>query len=151
MMSYDTIFLVIRKKNGIGGSKLKTVYAATQGQKDYIHSLIEQFYTNIFPNYFTDQEIFNLENLGVLSFNPDVYHGTLKEAFSIISSLQALMAIIESLPSGNIPMDYRTLFERNVALLEKHGLSFPITIDHFKHKKDAYVSIYTKPIYSWVM
>jgi hypothetical protein len=134
-----------------GEGELRTVYAATQGQKDYIHSLIEQFYTNIFPNYFTDQEIFNLENLGVLSFNPDMYNGTLKEAFSIISSLQSLMAIIELLPSEKIPMRYQTLFQRNVALLEKHGISFPLTIDHFKQKKDEYISIYKKPLHSWVM
>lgn len=131
--------------------QLKTVYVATEEQKQYIHSLIEQFYTCIFPKYFTDDEIETFQSLGVLQFEASTYDGTLKEAFTIISALQSLQAIIEFVSFHHRSAHYEQLFQRNIEQLEQHGISFPLTLEHFLHEKDEYVSMYMKPIHAWVM
>ncbi|SFA51592.1 hypothetical protein SAMN05192569_103119 [Parageobacillus thermantarcticus] len=46
---------------------MKTVYAATKEQEEYINYLVNYFYTNIFPYYFTDEQIHEFEKLQVLS------------------------------------------------------------------------------------
>ncbi|KIP21891.1 hypothetical protein JV16_01091 [Anoxybacillus ayderensis] len=129
---------------------MKTVYVATEEQKQYIQSLIEQFYTCIFPKYFTDHEIETFQSLGILQFQSSTYDGTLKEAFEIISALQSLQAIIEFASLHGVSY-YNQLFQRNVEQLVRHGISFPLTPEHFSHEKDHYVSIYMKPAHSWVM
>ncbi|WP_435622074.1 DUF5365 family protein [Anoxybacillus eryuanensis] len=131
--------------------QLKTVYVATEEQKQYIHSLIEQFYTCIFPKYFTDDEIETFQSLGILRFESSAYDGTLKEAFTIISALQSLQAIIEFISFHRHSADYEQLFQRNIEQLEQHGISFPLTLEHFLHQKDEYISMYMKPVHTWVM
>ncbi|MBW7650921.1 DUF5365 family protein [Anoxybacillus sp. ST4] len=130
---------------------MKTVYVATEGQKQYICSLIEHFYTCMFPKYFTDNEIETFQSLGILQFEPSTYDGTLKEAFAIISALQSLQVIIDYVSFHHLSDHYEHLFQRNVEQLEQHGISFPLTLGHFLHKKDEYVSMYTKPVHAWVM
>ncbi|SFA55072.1 hypothetical protein SAMN05216169_10455 [Anoxybacillus pushchinoensis] len=130
---------------------MKTVYVATEGQKQYICSLIEHFYTCMFPKYFTDNEIETFQSLGILQFEPSIYDGTLKEAFAIISALQSLQVIIEYISFHHLQDHYKHLFQRNVEQLEQHGISFPLTLEHFLHKKDEYVSMYMKPVHAWVM
>ncbi len=131
--------------------QLKTVYVATEEQKQYIHSLIEQFYTCIFPKYFTDDEIDTFQSLGILQFESSTYDGTLKEAFTIISALQSLQAIIEFTSFHRHSADYEQLFQHNIEQLEQHGISFPLTLEHFLHKKDEYISMYIKTVHAWVM
>ncbi|GAA3895185.1 YhcU family protein [Anoxybacillus suryakundensis] len=130
---------------------MKSVYVATEEQKQYIHSLIEQFYTCIFPKYFTDDEIDTFQSLGILQFESSTYDGTLKEAFTIISALQSLQAIIEFTSFHRHSADYEQLFQHNIEQLEQHGISFPLTLEHFLHQKDEYISMYIKPVHAWVM
>jgi hypothetical protein len=132
---------------------LKIVYAATKEQEEYIKSLIDYFYSDIFPHYFNDDEIMEFENLGVLSLEGDCihYNGTMKEAFHIISSLQSLIAIIESLEPIYIRKHHRNLFQKNIRLLEKYGILFPFLIEHFTNRKKMVLSQYSQPANQWLV
>jgi hypothetical protein len=132
---------------------LKIVYAATKEQEEYIDCLINYFYSNIFPRYFDDSEITEFENLGILSLQGEQihYNGTMKEAFEIISSLQSLIAIIESLNSNHILEHHRKMFQKNIHLLEKHGISFPFLIEQFTNRRKAVLSMYSQPVNQWLI
>jgi hypothetical protein len=132
---------------------LKIVYAATKEQEEYINCLINYIYSNIFPHYFDDEKIVEFENLGVLSLHGEhiSYNGTMKEAFQIISSLQSLIAIIESLEPNYIREHHRKLFQRNIRLLGRYGISFPFLIDQFVNRRKEVLSIYSHPANQWLI
>jgi hypothetical protein len=132
---------------------LKIVCAATKEQEEYINCLINYFYCDIFPRYFDDSEIAEFENLGILSLQREQihYNGTMKEAFEIISSLQSLIAIIESIKSNHILEHHRQLFQKNIRLLEKYGISFPFLIDQFTNRRKAVLSMYSQPANRWLI
>jgi hypothetical protein len=132
---------------------LKVVYAATKEQEEYIHYLINYFYSNIFPRYFDDSEIKEFKNLEILSLKGEHirYNGTMKEAFKIISSLQSLIAIIESVKMNPIPEHHRKLFKKNVHLLERYGISFPFLIEQFTNRRKAVLSMYSQPANRWLI
>jgi hypothetical protein len=133
--------------------KLKIVYAATKEQEEYINCLINYIYSNIFPHYFDDEKIVEFENLGVLSLHSEhiSYNGTMKEAFQIISSLQSLIAIIEALEPNYIGEHHRKLFQRNIRLLGRYGISFPFLIDQFANGRKEVLSIYSQPANQWLI
>lgn len=115
---------------------MKVVYASTPEQEDHIGELVQHLLTNILPYYFTDTEIENLENQ--LSLPADavhdtftVYNGTLKEAFHIISCLQAIIAVIETIQDEGIELKHREIYKRNVDMLRDFGFSFPFAIEQF--------------------
>ncbi|WP_223700911.1 DUF5365 family protein [Sutcliffiella deserti] len=130
---------------------MKVVYASTPEQEDHIGELVQHLLTNIFPYYFTDKEIEKLENQ--LSLHTEAvhdtftdYNGTLKEAFHIISCLQSIIAVIETIQHENIISAHREIFKRNVNLLSGFGFSFPYSIDQFEKKtqKHMVLSRYVK-------
>ncbi|RAK19398.1 hypothetical protein B0I26_10618 [Anoxybacillus vitaminiphilus] len=132
---------------------MKIVYAATKEQEEYINCLINYFYSNIFPHCFDDSEITVFEHLGILSLQEEQikYNGTMKEAFEIISSLQSLIAVIESLKSNHIREHHRKLFQKNIRLLERYGISFPFLIEQFTNRRKAVLSMYSQPANQWLI
>ncbi|QOR67265.1 YhcU family protein [Cytobacillus suaedae] len=125
---------------------MKVVYAATPEQETHIEELVEYIYGEIFPRYFTDEEIVKLESLNVLVHNDDNYNGTLKEAFQLISSLQALIAVVETVKEEEILLSHREIFEKNVKTLDEFGYSFPFNIEQFRAQKDELsISKFAKP------
>ncbi len=125
---------------------MKILIASTPEQEEQIQELIEYMYCTVFPDYFTDGEIRQMDDLKVLHTHVHEveYVGTLKEAFQIISSLQTLIAIIET---GCEEKVYREMFAHNAGILRGFGISFPFTFDQFSegHDCDNHISLYAKP------
>lgn len=126
---------------------MKIVYASTPEQENHIEELVSYIYSDIFPFFFSDEYIMKLEELQVLEPTEEDVHmnGTLKEAFCVISSLQALIAVLETLKNGQTHRKYKEIFIKNVNLLKKHGYSFPFSMDHFLCPKNNYLSKFSKP------
>jgi len=125
---------------------LKIVYASTPGQEEKIVELANYFYTDIFPLYFTDEDIQDFERLEVLHIRPEQFErfSTLGDAFQVITSMQTLISILES---GNIPKKYQMMFRKNVQILTNYGISFPFNYSQFSesnHIHLEYISTYTK-------
>nr|WP_295974061.1 YhcU family protein [uncultured Bacillus sp.] len=126
---------------------MKVVFAPTTGQEEKIKELINHFYTDIFPAYFSDGDIQKYERLKVLGMSKSHFEqfGTLKDAYQVIASLQTLIAILET---ENLDGQYMDTFYKNVAILEEYGLYFPFGYEQFeasKSEKEDEFSIYIKP------
>ncbi|MGN7177718.1 hypothetical protein BK139_21095 [Paenibacillus sp. FSL R5-0490] len=125
---------------------MKVVFASTPDQEQKIQELIGRFYSNVFPLYFTDDDIRDFEQQKILhtSTRHFEYFGTLKEAYQVIAGLQTLMAILESRP---ISGKYKTIFFKNVQILQEFGLSFPFDYSHFcgeRMPRSDVFSVYAK-------
>jgi hypothetical protein len=132
---------------------MNTAYAATKEQEEYIHYLVNYFYTNIFPYYFADEQIHEFEKWQVLSLQEKrvKYNGTTKEAFQIISSLQSLITVIEYVGKSGDCRRYRDVFQRNVELLRRYGIMFPFAIEQFAAKQHYPCSMYLPSQSEWLM
>jgi hypothetical protein len=128
------------------GLIVKIVYASTPSQEEEICELVRYIYSNIFPLYFTDDEIHQFERLKVLHTSKKHFEeiGTLKDAFQVMASIQTLISILES---PQLDEQYAPIFNKNVANLHEFGLYFPFEFDQFieaKNMKNPMLSIYTK-------
>jgi hypothetical protein len=125
---------------------VKIVFASTPSQEEEICELVNYIYTNIFPLYFTDDEICQFERLKVLHLGDRHFkeYGTLKDAFQVLASIQTLISILES---SQLDDQYAELFNRNAANLQEFGLFFPFEFDQFttsKNMKNTMLSMFTK-------
>jgi len=121
---------------------VKIVFASTPSQEQEINELVRYVYSNIFPLYFSDEEISQFEELKVLDTSLDF--NTLKDAFQVMTSIQTVISILESTP---LDEQYEVVFNRNVATLEEFGMFFPFDFEQFmegKSLKSSMLSIYTK-------
>ena len=121
---------------------MKIVFASTPSQEQEINELVRYVYSNIFPLYFSDEEISQFEELKVLDTSLDF--NTLKDAFQVMTSIQTVISILESTP---LDEQYEVVFNRNVATLEEFGMFFPFDFEQFmegKSLKSSMLSIYTK-------
>jgi hypothetical protein len=127
---------------------VKVVFASTESQEEKIRELIEHFYSEIFPNYFTDRDIQKYEKLKVLNTTKSHFEqiGTLKDAYQVIASLQTLSAILET---ETLNGQYVETFYKNVSILEEYGLYFPFEYEQFEISRsardDEKLSIYARP------
>jgi hypothetical protein len=120
---------------------VKIVFASTPSQEEEINGLVRYIYSNIFPLYFTDEEICQFEQLKVLHTSEDF--NTLKDAFQVMTSIQTLISILEA---TQLDAQYSLLFNKNVETLQEFGLLFPFKYEHFeeaKCMKNNMISIYT--------
>lgn len=128
---------------------MKVVVASTDEQENHIAELVEQLYTEIFPRFFPDDEILELKQLKVLQpqASDQVYNGTLKDAFQIISSLQALIAVLDLINECKDEKEYEEMFERNSQNLNEYGYFFPLSFSQFKHaeSREGKFSQFIKP------
>ena len=125
---------------------MKIVFASTPSQEQEICELVRYIYSNIFPLYFTDEEIFQFEQLKVLHTAGKHVEdfSTLKDAFQVMTSIQTIISILEASP---LDEQYAALFDKNVANLQDFGLFFPFEFEQFfeaKSLKNTILSIYTK-------
>lgn len=125
---------------------MKIVFASTPSQEQEICELVRYFYSNIFPLYFTDDEICQFERLKVLHTSGKHVEdfSTLKDAFQVMTSIQTIISILES---SEYDEQYASLFNKNVSTLQEFGLFFPFDYDQFiepKGMKNSILSIYTK-------
>lgn len=125
---------------------MKVVFASTPDQEEKISELIEVFYRDVFPLYFSDKDILEFNTMKVLhtSTRNFEYFGTLKEAYQVIASMQTLVSILES---ANPLPKYKAIFHHNARTLNDYGLFFPFEYDQFieaKSMKNELFSMYTK-------
>ncbi|MBD1382291.1 DUF5365 family protein [Metabacillus arenae] len=133
---------------------MKIVVAATEEQERHIEELVEQMYTEIFPVYFSDEKIAEFDNLQILkpTTSDTYYNGTMTSAFKIMSSLQALIALLENAEDKD-EKEYKEMFERNIDILQKYGYNFPLTLNHFFHPtfQEEVISKYGKAANKWII
>ncbi|WP_456276151.1 DUF5365 family protein [Bacillus sp. AK128] len=131
---------------------MKIVTASTPEQENYIKELVNYMYCEVFPHYFSDQFINELKSLHVLlPENTDLYNGTLKEAFQLISGMQSLIAVIETIRHEELENHHREIFEKNTGILEDYGYKFPLKIEQFLKAKEECISLYSKPTSHYIM
>ncbi|WP_160725849.1 YhcU family protein [Bacillus sp. USDA818B3_A] len=121
---------------------MKIVFASTPSQEEEINELVRYVYSNIFPLYFSDEEINHFAELKVLDTSLDF--NTLKDAFQVMTSIQTVISILESSP---LDEQYEMVFNKNAATLNEFGLCFPFDFEQFmdgKNMKSTMLSIYTK-------
>jgi hypothetical protein len=143
----NVILFISQQEKYEGESYMKVVLASTPEQEHHIEELIHYIYSDIFPRYFSDEIITKFEDWNILhpmEYQVN-YNGTLKEAFQVISSLQTLIAVLETVQHGPVQENYRNIFEKNVKILNKYGFSFPFTLDQFVRTKKHIFSQYAKP------
>jgi hypothetical protein len=129
------------------GFSVKIVFASIPSQEEEIEELVRHIYFNVFPNYFSDAEIKEFEQIKVLHTSSHYFNdiNTLKEAFQVMTSLQTIISILES---ANLNDCYSMIFNKNVSTLLKFGLFFPFYFEQFveaKSKKKYLFSVFTKP------
>lgn len=125
---------------------MKVVFASTPDQQEKITELIRQLYSDVFPNYFTDDEIAKFERHNVLHISSSQFEqlDTLKDAFQVITSLQTLISILES---NRLEEQYIETYYKNISILEQYGLYFPFEFQQFVDSKvsgNCDLSIYSR-------
>lgn len=125
---------------------MKVIFASTPEQQVEIQELINHLYSEVFPNYFSDQEISRLKQQQVLKLSSSHMEqlDTLKDAYQVIASLQTIISILEN---SILDDQYIETFYKNVTILEDYGLNFPLDYHQFSDselEKDNNLSMYTK-------
>ncbi|WP_449539219.1 DUF5365 family protein [Ferdinandcohnia sp. Marseille-Q9671] len=127
---------------------MKIVVASTPEQEHHITELIDYMYSSIFPVYFKDEYIGKLEEWNVLAPKEEevYYNRTLDKAFKVISSLQAIIAVLETIQEEGFQKNHEDIFEKNAQILNDYGYLFPFTIEEFQcHNHSEALSKYSKP------
>lgn len=130
---------------------MKCVIASTNEQEKKLEELIDYIYSAIFPRYFTDQQIKEFLDLGVLQIDAEqlVRLYTLKTAFQVMSSLQVVITILEMPFAGTEMVHREKLLEKNIRNLNKCELLFPFTYQYFlnasKERTNIMLSKFVNP------
>ncbi|WP_142255317.1 DUF5365 family protein [Bacillus sinesaloumensis] len=127
---------------------MKIVVASTPEQEHHITELIDYMYSSIFPNYFEDEYIGKLEEWNVLTPKEEdaYYNRTLDKAFKVISSLQAIIAVLETIQEEGCQENHEDIFTKNVKILNDYGYLFPFKIEEFQRENNTQsLSKYSKP------
>ena len=122
---------------------MKVVFASTPEQRIKIMELTKQLYSEVFPNYFIDEEIEEFKKQNILRFTTNQFQqmDTLKDAYQVIASLQTLTLILEG---EKLDDQYIETYYKNVSILEEYGVQFPFEYHKFIDSKNDQISIYTK-------
>lgn len=122
---------------------MKVVFASTPEQRIKITELTKQLYSDVFPNYFTDEEIEEFKKQNILRFTTNQFEqmDTLKDAYQVIASLQTLTLILEG---ETLDDQYMETYYKNISILEGYGVQFPFDFNQFVDSKNDQISIYTK-------
>lgn len=124
---------------------MKIVFASTPGQEEKVVELVQDIYTNIFPRYFSDDEIKRFEQNKVLQLVQSNFAGfdTLRDAYSVITCLQTIISILETIEPQ---IEYKCIFDKNASMLTEMGMNFPFVFNQFKNVRflrDDMLSIYS--------
>lgn len=119
---------------------VKIVFASTQEQEEKIKELIHCIYQDIFPLYFSDEEIEMFQKLQILHITSS-HLETLGDAYKIISSLQTITSILQLEEEMG---EYQELFTKNVEILNEADVFFPFSLEQFLHGRIDNLSIYSK-------
>lgn len=108
---------------------MKIVEGSLHLQDIEIDKTVEKFYVELFPMYFTKEQI-DLFTLNEVLYVPgsNSHIGTLKGAFQALSCMQTLMIILENRSEDSKAVE---LFNHNARLLNELGIFFPFEHKHF--------------------
>lgn len=118
---------------------MKIANAASIEMEAYIKELIEQILYDLLPRYVSKDEMeyfYNNDLLNVTHCPSHLYNGLLDQALQIISSLQTIIAVIESIEHRNIEKKDYDMFNKNIQILKRYGISFPIDIKYFSKENN---------------
>ena len=110
---------------------MKIVLGSTKEQDKTIDQLLIKLRYSILPLYVSEEELSAYDSMGLLQFNSqrNLYNGTLKEAFQVMTALQTVISIIEKVDEHP---KYEEKFNINTGLLNYYGLFFPFNFHSFK-------------------
>ncbi|APH06156.1 DUF5365 family protein [Bacillus weihaiensis] len=134
---------------------MKVVVASTEEQENHIEELVGQLYSEIFPKFFPDHKIMDFQHQNVLKpqETDQFYNGNLKDAFQIISSLQAVIVMLDLIDECKHEEEYKAMFERNTQTLNEYGYFFPFSFSQFVNaeSQEGEFSQFVKPANSWLI
>ena len=115
---------------------MKIVYGSTTEQEKTIDQLLVNLRYSILPLYVSEEKLSAYDSMGLLQFNSqrNLYNGTLKEAFQVMTALHTVISIIENKKEFKYEeyLKYEKKFNCNMDLLNYYGLFFPFTLHSFK-------------------
>jgi hypothetical protein len=128
------------------GLSVKIVFASTPDQVEKVEELVQYFYSEVLPLYFSDKDIQEFDKQKVLHTTKDQYENfdTLGDAFRVITSLQTIISILES---RNLSDEYLEIFDKNAQILWEFGIYFPFQFKQFidaRLEDNDCISIYSK-------
>lgn len=133
---------------------MKVLKATTNEQGEKMNELIQYIYQQIFPKHFHDSEIEHFKTLGVLETTKrcQEYTGIMRNSFQVITSLQTIIIILESLEKGHYHYQYEEMFTKNVSTLQQFDLCFPFSLHAFRDMRPGTdISIYTKAVNEYLV
>lgn len=108
---------------------MKIVEGSLHLQDIELSKAVGKFYNELFPMYFTKEQIDLFVLNEVLSVPDSNSHiGTLKGAFQALSCIQTLMIILENRSEDSKAVE---LFNHNSRILNELGIFFPFEHKHF--------------------
>ena len=122
---------------------MKIVLGSTKEQEARIDQLLVYLRYSILPLYVTEEELASYDSMGLLQFDNqrNLYNGTLKEAFQVMTALQTVISIIENEKKfeADAYETYEHLFNFNAELLNYFGLFFPFHLQYFKSIESQFI------------
>lgn len=124
-----------------GGGELKIAFASTDEQDEEINQLILNLRSNVLVQYISREELEIYDDLGLLQFasNRNLYNGTLREAFQLMTALQVVTDIIDRVANTTLVLEekYNQIFALNVEKINYYGLFFPFNLQFFHSDKEG--------------
>ncbi|MFS0645438.1 DUF5365 family protein [Siminovitchia sp. 179-K 8D1 HS] len=115
---------------------MKVVFAATKEQKETINSLIDDFYSSIFPSYFKDDDIYSFFELNIMRIPSfEDWPNSAEDALNVIAALQVMKSLLEMNNISRQNAHLEAIFYKNKQILEKYGVSFPFTYSQYTRQK----------------
>ena len=118
---------------------MKIVYGSTTEQEKTIDQLLVNLRYSILPLYVSEEKLSEYDSMGLLQFNSqrNLYNGTLKEAFQVMTALHTVISIIENKKEFKYEeyLKYEKKFNCNMDLLNYYGLFFPFNFHYFTSAK----------------
>lgn len=129
-----------------GEGNVKIVFSSTVEQDEEIDQLIKNLRESVLPSYVSGEEWNQYEKMGLLQFaqHGNLYNGTLREAYQLMTALQTVTDLIHIVSTGNFKVEenYFEIFQKNSNKLNYFGLFFPFDLHFFLQDKKRKISYY---------
>ena len=86
-----------------GEGNVKIVFSSTVEQDEEIDQLIRNLRESVLPSYLSEEEWNRYEEMGLLQFvqHGNLYNGTLREAYQLMTALQTVTDLIHIVSTGS--------------------------------------------------
>lgn len=127
---------------------MRVVLAATLEQRRMIEELRDHLSFCVFPLYFENQELNELQSSDVLKIpEREDWLETMEDACRIIASLQVMISLLKTEEFSLEDSYYMNIFNKNKRILNDYQISFPFTYSQFteRHRADLAFSMFAAP------